>query len=160
MRNFFLVPTTQALAAAILSLAVLPITVLPALARTIIIQSAPVQISQTPRFHIYGSSISTPVPVDPRTGRVQMRSNTTNYNYRYSNPRQVQQYDPYRYYDPYDPDRSVSSNRVERSVLVNPTIIDSDIYDSVLVNPVIIQQDQHPYPRSREIYQRYPQYYR
>ncbi|WGV26235.1 hypothetical protein [Halotia branconii] len=79
---------------------------------------------------IYGSPISTPMPVDPATGLMPSRTNYPVYSY----PRVRQ--------------------RVRNSTLINPTLVNPVIRDSTLVNPVIINNSRHDRPlrqRSRII---------
>ncbi len=79
---------------------------------------------------IYGSPISTPMPVNPATGLIPSRTNYPAYSY----PRVRQ--------------------KVRNSTLINPTLVNPVIRDSTLVNPVIINNSRRHTPlrqRSRII---------
>jgi hypothetical protein len=69
---------------------------------------------------IYGSPIPAPMPVNPVTGSAV--------NSQYYNGYIIRQ--PRRYHR--------GDRQIDNSILVNPTLINSEVSDSVLVNPTII----------------------
>ncbi len=94
-------------------------------------------IYQNPSHTIYGSPISSPIPVNPITGSADNYSNSY-------------------YYPGYSTvvPNSVRGN-VVNSTLLYPTVINSSVSDSVLVNPVFVNQTGYPgsyIQRSRIIY--------
>lgn len=76
---------------------------------------------------IYGSPISTPVPVNPATGTIP---SNRSYDYYYSNP-------GYSY---------PVTGRVNNSTLINPTLVNPRINDSTLINPVIVNEPVYRVP--------------
>jgi len=108
-----------------LGVAILPAVTFPAMAdHGVIIQRSRRQ-APTPAIGnmIYGSPIPAPMPVNPVTG--SSIRNSSRYEGYYDYPRQ-------------------RNHTIERSTLINPTIIDSDISDSILINPTIIRdRDSH-----------------
>lgn len=122
-------PWKTFLTAVSLSVGILPAVAFPAMADhgVIIQRSRPLRQAPAPAVGnmIYGSPIPAPMPVNPTTGHSIRRSS------RYDDS----------YYQPRRRDRTI-----ERSTLINPTIVDSDISDSVLINPTIIR-DRHSHRR-------------
>jgi hypothetical protein len=111
----------------------------PASANPVVLQSC--SYSQTPSAHfIYGSPISTPVPVNPYTGIATTSPVNQSYggcNFRNVNP---------------------PSGLIQNSILVNPTLVNPNISNSVIVSPGIVNSPIYPdtyIQRSRFIY-RYP----
>ncbi|HYW21423.1 MAG TPA: hypothetical protein VE956_19405 [Nodularia sp. (in: cyanobacteria)] len=94
----------------------------PAAAGSVIIINNAVRINQPPAVgsFIYGSPISTPMPVDPRTGLISPRGGDG------------------RDYHSYP---VVSPNGSSNSGLINPTLINPVIRDSTLSNPVIFNNN-------------------
>jgi hypothetical protein len=84
--------------------------------------------------YIYGSPIPSPIPVNPVTG-----SSVTPQSYNGYNIRQ-----PRRYYR--------GDRQIDNSILVNPTLINSDVSNSVLVNPTIIDTNTPNYLRRSDRY--------
>ena len=115
--------TRTSVAAFILGVAILNVTS-PVEAIPLIVQQG--NCNQGTSSFIYGSPISTPMPVNPVTGLQNFGNNSYgNCNFNYSVP---------------------LSGTIQNSVLINPTLINSQIYDSVLVNPRIVNQPVYPSP--------------
>jgi hypothetical protein len=74
---------------------------------------------------IYGSPIPAPVPVNPVTGAVVFPDSHNDSNGMEERVRQ-------RY------------RQINNSVLIRPTVIDSEVNDSVLVYPTIVETDGYP----------------
>ncbi|WP_339461177.1 hypothetical protein [Nodularia spumigena] len=100
---------------------VISATMTPAAAGSVIIINNTVRINQPPAVgsFIYGSPISTPMPVDPRTGLIPTRRSDRDYH---SYP-------------------VVKPNVNPNSGLINPTLINPVIQNSTLVNPVIFHNN-------------------
>ena len=89
----------------------------------------PIGVNQPPTVgnFIYGSPISTPIPVDPTTGLIPNRSSGY-------------------YYPPY-------RQNVRNSTFVNPVLVNPTIRESTLINPVIVRDSWRRTPvRQRVIY--------
>jgi hypothetical protein len=86
--------------------------------------------------YIYGSPISTPMPVNPSTGLMPNRSDN--------------------YYNSYPVNSYPARGRVDNSTLINPTLVNPRIDDSTLINPVIVNEPVYRVPvyerRSPSIY--------
>lgn len=123
---------------------VISATITPAAAQRIIINNN-VRINQQPAVgsFIYGSPISTPMPVNPATGLTPRRTNDRDYH-------------SYPVVSPVNPatglirrhsDRDYHSypvirqNGVRNSELINPTLIHPVIRNSTFVNPVIFNHN-------------------
>ncbi len=115
-----------------MTLATLAAMSYPAAAQSVIWIDGASGVSSSPAVgsFIYGSPISTPMPVDPATGLMPSRTNYPAYSY-----------------------PSVRQ-KVRNSTLINPTLVNPVIRDSTLVNPVIINNSGRHTPlrqRSRII---------
>jgi hypothetical protein len=121
-------------------------------ARPVIIQPP------APTTQIIGSPIPSPVPVVPGTTYPYSFSpysngNFNNHNY---NNGGYSYYDNYPgYYGGYN--RVITPGRavIQNSMLINPTVINSRVYDSVLVDPVILNSPGFP----RRVYSQPPVIY-
>ncbi|TVP55109.1 MAG: hypothetical protein EA343_25295 [Nodularia sp. (in: Bacteria)] len=112
---------------------VISATITPAAAQRIIINNT-VRINQPPAVgsFIYGSPISTPMPVDPATGLMPRGSN---------NDRDYHSYPVVR------PRPNLGSNpTLINPTLINPTLINPVIRNPTLVNPGMINNNSQ-YPR-------------
>lgn len=128
--------TNKALFAPGLAMALL--AALPMVADAQIVRSRSSRVNTN---YIYGSPISTPIPVDPTTGLSRSRSSSIYYNSDI----------PARIYK-----RSGRSRQdIRDSILVNPTIIDSRISDSVLINPRVIDRGYRRVIRDPRVYYRH-----
>ncbi|MBE9200284.1 MULTISPECIES: hypothetical protein [unclassified Nodularia (in: cyanobacteria)] len=101
---------------------VISATITPAAAGSVIIINNTVRINQPPAVgsFIYGSPISTPMPVDPATGLIPRRSDRDYHSY---------------------PVVSPMPNFGSNPTLINPTLINPVIRNSILVNPGIINHN-------------------
>ena len=109
-----------------MTLGVMGVTIAPASAQSVIVIDSSYGVRRAPSVgsFIYGSPISTPMPVDPATGLMPQRTNYPDYYYP-----QVRQ-------------------NVRNSTLINPTLINPTIQDSTLINPVIINNSWRRTPFS------------
>jgi hypothetical protein len=128
----------------VVGMAFVPSLISPAAARPRVIIRLGDSVRQpAPSTYIYGSPIPAPVPVNPVTGHVQRYDRDA-----YGRPSR-RDYSNYGFYRRdrgiYDDRRGIYRGRIEDSVLVNPTIVDSEIEDSVLINPTIIDQNRRYY---------------
>lgn len=137
-------PKQRLLSALVVGVALVPSLVSPAAARprTIFYSGRPGYQSGV-STHIFGSPIPAPVPVNPVTGQIERYDRDS---FRYGSYRLDQ--------GRYERHRGRYRGRIEDSVLVNPTIINSEIEDSVLVNPRIIDRNRR-YQRVRRVYRHY-----
>jgi hypothetical protein len=86
---------------------------------------------QLPSSFIYGSPIGTPMPVNPISGSPNFGNNSyPNCNFGYPVP---------------------LGGTIQNSVLINPTVINSQVYDSVLVNPTVVNQPVYGGPYYRRL---------
>ncbi|WP_414548252.1 hypothetical protein [Anabaena sp. CCY 0017] len=124
---------------------VISATITPAAAQRIIINQT-VRINQQPAVgsFIYGSPISTPMPVNPATGLMPRHSDRDYHSYPVVRP-----VNPRRRLIPRHSDRDYHSypvvrprsNRGSNSGLINPTLINPVIPNSTFVNPVIFNHN-------------------
>ncbi len=131
---------TTSLAAFILGVAILNATS-PVDAIPLVVQQSNCNqgFQQSTSSFIYGSPIPTPMPVNPVTGLQNFGNNSyRNCNFNNSVPSSLLSPLPY----PLPP----LSGTIQNSVLINPTLINSQIFDSVLVNPKIVNQPVYPSP--------------